>query len=141
MYAAESNVLITRFLSDDATAEIIDFMPLTASTQKRKLIRIVRVIHGTIPFCLTCQPAFDYARSAHEIDQREDRVIFRPANNQCCAMLLRGTVPLHACSGCAVSTFTLEKGKSTVFIFGDLETRRNRDRLTRTRLIGIWRPP
>jgi GH15 family glucan-1,4-alpha-glucosidase len=121
MYAAESNVLITRFLSDTATAEVIDFMPLTASTQKSEVVRIVRVIHGTIPFCLTCQPAFDYARSAHEIDQREDRVIFRPENNQCCAMLLRGTVPLHACSGCAVATFTLEKGKSAVFIFGDLE--------------------
>jgi GH15 family glucan-1,4-alpha-glucosidase len=29
MYAAETNVLITRFLSDGATAELIDFMPLT----------------------------------------------------------------------------------------------------------------
>src|SRR5215469_3352157 len=109
MYAAESNVLITRFLSDTDTAEVIDFMPLTASTQKRELVRIVRVIHGTIPFCLTCQPAFDYASSACEGDQREDRVIFRPANNQCSPMLLRGTVPLHTCSGCAVSTFTLER--------------------------------
>jgi GH15 family glucan-1,4-alpha-glucosidase len=121
MYAADSNVLITRFLSDDASAEIIDFMPLTASTQKRELVRIVRVIHGAIPFRLTCQPAFDYARSAHEVDQREDRVIFRPANNQCCVMLLRATVPLHACSGCAVSNFTLQQGESAVFVFGDLE--------------------
>jgi GH15 family glucan-1,4-alpha-glucosidase len=84
IYAAESNVLITRFLSVGATTEVIDFMPLTASTQKRELIRIVRVIHGRIPFRLTCQPAFDYARSAHEIDEGK-----RPANNQCCAMLLR----------------------------------------------------
>ena len=68
MYAAESNVLITRFLSDDVTAEIIDFMPLTVSTQKSELVRIVRVIQGRIPFRLTCQPAFDYARSAHEAD-------------------------------------------------------------------------
>ena len=103
IYAAESNVLITRFLSVGATAEVIDFMPLTASTQKRELVRIVRVIHGRIPFRLTCQPAFDYARSAHEIDQREDRGIFTPVNNQCCAMLLRATVPLHAAKpACAV---------------------------------------
>jgi hypothetical protein len=58
-YAAESNVLITRFLSDSASAEVIDFMPLTASTQKSGLVRMVRVIHGRIPFRLTCQPAFD----------------------------------------------------------------------------------
>jgi GH15 family glucan-1,4-alpha-glucosidase len=121
MYAAESNVLITRFLSDSATAEVIDFMPVTASTQKSELVRIVRVIHGRMPFRLACQPAFDYARSAHEVDQRQDRVIFRPANTRCCAMLLRGTAPLHASSGGAVSTFTLQKGESAAFLFSDLE--------------------
>jgi GH15 family glucan-1,4-alpha-glucosidase len=121
MYAAESNVLITRFLSENATAEVIDFMPLTASTQKSELVRIVRVIHGRIPFRLTCQPAFDYARSAHELDQRHDRAIFRPANNRCCAMVLRGTAPLHASSHGAVSTFTLQKGESAAFTFGALE--------------------
>jgi GH15 family glucan-1,4-alpha-glucosidase len=121
MYAAESNVLITRFLSDSATAEVMDFMPLTASTQKRELVRIVRVIQGRIPFRLTCQPAFDYARSTHEVDQGDDRVIFRPANRQCCAMLLRGTAPLQACSGGAVSNFTLQKGECAVFILSGLE--------------------
>jgi GH15 family glucan-1,4-alpha-glucosidase len=145
MYAAESNVLITRFLSVAATAEVIDFMPLTASTQKRELVRIVRVIHGRIPFRLTCQPAFDYARSAHEVDQREDRVIFRPANNQCCAMSLRATVPLHSCSGCAVSTFTLHKGESAVFIFGELGQREQQpidpDEVDRDleATLGYWR--
>jgi GH15 family glucan-1,4-alpha-glucosidase len=123
MYAAESNVLITRFLSDRATAEVIDFMPLTASTQKSELVRMVRVIHGRIPFRLTCQPAFDYARSAHELDQRDDRVIFRPANSRCCAMLLRGTSRLHASSDGAVSTFTLEYWAETWIIgFANLWT-------------------
>ena len=145
MYAAESNVLITRFLSDSATAEVIDFMPLTASTQKSELVRIVRVIQGSIPFRLTCQPAFDYARSAHEINRGEDRVIFRPANKRCCAMLLRGTAPLHACSGGAVSTFTLQKGESAVFIFSDLEEKEqgpiDRDGVDRDleATIGYWR--
>jgi GH15 family glucan-1,4-alpha-glucosidase len=34
MYARRAMFLITRFLSDGATAEVIDFMPLTASIQK-----------------------------------------------------------------------------------------------------------
>jgi GH15 family glucan-1,4-alpha-glucosidase len=123
MYAADTNVLITRFLSDHATAELTDFMPLTASTQKRELVRIVRVIHGGIPFRLMCQPAFDYARSGHEVDQREDRVIFRPANSDRRAMLLRATVPLRSCSGGAVATFTLQKGDSAVFVFGELASK------------------
>ena len=122
MYAADSNVLITRFLSESATAEVIDFMPLTSSTQKNDLVRIVRAIYGDIPFQLACRPAFDYARCAHAVEQRDNRVIFIPANNRCSAMLLRGTAPLHACSsGGAVSTFTLQRGGRAVFIFGALD--------------------
>jgi GH15 family glucan-1,4-alpha-glucosidase len=145
MYAAESNVLITRFLSVSATAELIDFMPVTASTQKRELVRIIRVIHGTIPFRLTCQPAFDYARSTHEIHQGEDRVIFTPRNSECCPMLLRATVPPHGCSGSAVATFTLQKGERAIFIFGDLEQKEqgpiDPDEVDRDleATIGYWR--
>src|SRR5215831_12444643 len=114
MYAVESNVLITRFLSESATAEVTDFMPLTSRTQKNELVRIVRVIHGEVRFQLKCQPAFDYARSNHDVEQGYQRVIFRPANKECCPMLLRGSVPMEASSGGAVSTFTLHKGQSAV---------------------------
>jgi len=91
MYAVESNVLITRFLSERATAEVTDFMPLTSSTQKKELIRIVTVIHGKVSFQFRCQPAFNYARSTHEVVQGYRRVLFVPANKECCPMLLRGT--------------------------------------------------
>ena len=36
-------------------------------------------------------------------------------------MLLRGSVPLESASGGAVSTFTLHKGESAVFVLGALE--------------------
>jgi GH15 family glucan-1,4-alpha-glucosidase len=121
MYAVESNVLISRFLSERASAEVTDFMPLTSGMQKQELIRIVRVIHGNVLFQLRCQPAFDYARSTHEVLQGPRRVIFEPANDECCPMLLRGTVPLQVCSGGAVCSFTLQKGQSACFIFGALE--------------------
>jgi GH15 family glucan-1,4-alpha-glucosidase len=121
MYAAESNVLITRFLSERATAEVTDFMPVTSSMQKNELTRIVTVIHGKVCFQLKCHPAFDYARSTHEVEKGCRRVVFRPANKKCCAMLLRGTVPLEASSGSAACTFTLHKGESAVFTFGALE--------------------
>ena len=121
MYAVGTNVLITRFLSEKATAEVTDFMPLTSSTHKSELVRIVEVIHGEVRFHLRCQPAFDYARSTHELEQGDHRVIFRPANRECRPMLLRGTVPLGASSGGAVCTFTLHKGESAILIFGALE--------------------
>jgi GH15 family glucan-1,4-alpha-glucosidase len=123
MYAAESNVLITRFLSERATAEVTDFMPVTSSMQKNELTRIVTVIHGKVCFQLICHPAFDYARSTHDVEKGCRRVVFRPANEKCCVMLLRGTVPLEASSGSAVCTFTLQKGESAVFTFGAVEQR------------------
>ena len=46
MYIAETNILISHFLSENAAAEVCDFMPLTSSAQKNELVRIVRVIHG-----------------------------------------------------------------------------------------------
>jgi GH15 family glucan-1,4-alpha-glucosidase len=82
MYALESNVLITRFLSENATAEVTDFMPLTSTTQKKELVRMVEVIHGEVCFQLNCQPACDYARSTHEVEQGDHRVIFLPANKR-----------------------------------------------------------
>ena len=121
MYAVESNVLITRFLSESATAEVTDFMPLTSRTQKNELVRIIHVIHGEVRFQLKCQPAFDYARSTHDVEQGYQRVIFRPANKECRPMLLRGSVPLEVSSGGAFSTFTLHKGESAVFVLGALE--------------------
>ncbi len=121
MYAAESNVLVTRFLSEKAAAEVTDFMPLTATTQGKELVRVVKVIHGEVRFRAKCQPAFDYARCTHEVEQGDHRVIFRPAQKEsCCPMLLRGTVPLKASSDSAIANFTLGKGKSAVFIFGAL---------------------
>jgi Domain of unknown function (DUF5911) len=117
MYAAESNVLVTRFLSEKAAAEVTDFMPLTATTQGKELVRIVKVIHGEVRFRAKCQPAFDYARCTHEVEQGDQRVIFRPAEKDCCCpMLLRATVPLKASSDSAIASFTLGKGKSAVFI-------------------------
>ena len=108
MYAAESNVLITRFLADNVTAEIIDFMPLTA-TQKNDLVRIVRVIHGRIPFRLTCQPAFDYARSAHEVDANEDRQTNSVV--PCCSAARCRCRPVQAAQ-CRISRFKKENARS-----------------------------
>lgn len=107
MYAAESNVLVTRFLSEKAAAEVIDFMPLTATTQGKELVRIVKIIHGEVRFRAKCQPAFDYARCTHEVEQGDHRVVFRPAEkNRCCPMLLRGTVSLKGSSDGAIADFT-----------------------------------
>ena len=121
MYIAETNILVSRFLSENAAAEVCDFMPLTSSAQKNELVRIVRVIHGEAKFSMQCQPAFDYARAPHSFEMTRHGAAFRPANSERVPLLLRATVPLEISSSSAVSTFTLRKNQEAAFILGPLE--------------------
>lgn len=73
MYMPNSNILTTRFMSDDGVAEIIDFMHVPAQGQRLStkpllpwLIRKVRVIRGVVQFKMECYPAFNYAMDEHQ---------------------------------------------------------------------------
>ncbi len=56
LYLPETNVLLTRFLSENGIAEITDFMPILGDDVPNQLIRSVRVIQGSITFRLECRP-------------------------------------------------------------------------------------
>ncbi len=118
MYLDETNVLVTRFLSNAAASEVTDFMPVTAATQKNRIVRIVRSIHGDAKFEVNCQPAFDYARSRHKTECEDGSIVFVPENTDCPAMRLSATVPLAVREDAATVTFTLRKGETAVFLFG-----------------------
>ncbi|KAK4705655.1 hypothetical protein P7C70_g539, partial [Phenoliferia sp. Uapishka_3] len=75
-YIPSTNVLATKFLSDDGVGQIQDFMPLPSSKNGKFLpwlVRRVEVIRGTLPFHMECAPAFDYARAYHETVIEEDK--------------------------------------------------------------------
>src|SRR5260370_28738120 len=52
LYLPDTNILLTRFLSESGVAEVTDFMPVREDQDKNEqrygnhLIRILRVIHG-----------------------------------------------------------------------------------------------
>src|SRR6187455_532379 len=52
MYLPGTAILITRFLSPDGVGEVIDFMPVagTTPTTRHRLVRLIRVIRGTVRF-------------------------------------------------------------------------------------------
>ena len=64
----DTNVLITRFLSEAGVAEVTDFMPVGVRGREGApfLVRKVHAVRGKAPFRLHCRPAFDYARARHE---------------------------------------------------------------------------
>ncbi|KAL8279392.1 hypothetical protein RQP46_008204 [Phenoliferia psychrophenolica] len=74
-YVPSTNVLATKFLSDDGVGQILDFMPMSHKdgTFLPWLIRRVEVIRGTLPFHMECAPAFDYARVGHDTVIQKDK--------------------------------------------------------------------
>jgi GH15 family glucan-1,4-alpha-glucosidase len=122
LYLPDTNVLLTRFLSDDGIAEIADFMPVlernSEQAQSSRIVRRLNVIQGEITFDLKCRPRFDYARMEHTVEQREDCVVFHPSGDQP-ALALQATVPLSLAGTDVEQSFTLKAGETATFIFGE----------------------
>jgi GH15 family glucan-1,4-alpha-glucosidase len=82
MYLPETNVLLTRFLSDEGVGEVIDFMPVQPGRPARggdclhQIVRIARAVRGSVHFRLECRPAFDFARKPHELTLAERGAVF-----------------------------------------------------------------
>jgi GH15 family glucan-1,4-alpha-glucosidase len=78
LYAPDSAVLVTRFMTPDGVGELIDFMPVLTGrpTDRHRLVRIMRVPRGVIKFGMDLQPRFDYARAKHKTELSEHGAMF-----------------------------------------------------------------
>ena len=125
MYLPDTNILLTRYLSDDGVAEVMDFMPVAdgekQSAYAHQIIRMVRVIKGTVRFRVRCAPRFDYARGTHRACQEEDAVCFHYDGEGFDSLALHATVPLTTEGGDALADFVLERGQTASFAFGSLK--------------------
>ncbi len=121
LYLPDTNVLLTRFLSPEGVAEILDFMPVHRDGRVRhRLVRNVRVIRGSVTFNAECRPAFDYARVAHSVSLAKGGAIFR--GPQLTLGLASPEVPLEVGEREAIrARFELEAGESATFVLVGLE--------------------
>ncbi|MBF5045477.1 glycoside hydrolase family 15 protein [Aggregicoccus sp. 17bor-14] len=112
-YWPETNVLVTRFLSEEGVGELYDFMVLDAELkQQRRVVRAVRVVRGSMSFRLHCEPACDFARDPHRAERIPGGVRFK-CESLCLA--LASQVPLKVEGRAAVARFSLEAGEVAVF--------------------------
>ncbi|HEY9225272.1 MAG TPA: glycoside hydrolase family 15 protein [Gemmatimonadaceae bacterium] len=119
LYLPDTNILLTRFLSESGLAELTDFMPVSSNRQYgNEIVRMMRVIKGTVRFEMRCAPRFDYARSRHKVEPGEARVVFIPDHAECANMALRATFPLRVEGADAVASFTLRAGETAMMVFG-----------------------
>ncbi len=122
-YWPDTNVLVTRFLSSDGVGEIVDYMPLGAHRDGNGyhgLIRLVRVVRGTMQFRMECCPAFNYARDQHEtVIEQGGAKFFSPGIN----MALAASMPLQRDDCKVVGEFTLSEGERAGFDLHSLSSR------------------
>ncbi len=118
IYLPDSNVLLTRFLSEDGVAEISDFMHCTEGKSDGVLIRRVKTVHGEIRYRMRCAPKFDYARKEHHllIDKEGYRAFFDCADSVQPDLFLHSTVKMEDHEGAAVAEFVLPADKSVTFM-------------------------
>lgn len=78
MYFPDTAILITRFLTDLGTGEVIDFMPPAGrdSTDTHRLVRMLRCVRGRITFEVDIAPRFDYGRRTHNTRITLDGAVF-----------------------------------------------------------------
>ncbi len=126
MYLPDTNILISRYLSGSGVAEVTDFMPVETDGKRSayadQIVRMVRVVKGSVTFKVRCAPRFDYARSTHRAERRQGAIFFHPADNSLSSMALYSTAPLVVNGLDAVAEFTLQKGEQASFAFGCMKS-------------------
>jgi len=115
LYLPDTNILLTRFLSNAGLAEISDFMPVTDG-HAHTLIRRAKTVRGEVRFRMVCDPRFDYARANHKVERSDGQVLFVSEGPDATALRLRTTVPLEITNGAAVAEFVLRAGETAAFV-------------------------
>ncbi len=121
MYLPNTNVLVTRFFTDQGMGEVTDFMPIGpeagGETEQvaRQIVRIARAVRGPVRFRMECFPAFDYARAAHTTSMVAGgrTVVFSTTQGE---FVLKSPHPLKREETGASTTFNLNTGEEAVFV-------------------------
>ena len=121
IYLPNTNVLVSRFFTDEGTAELTDFMSVgreaggVTTQSSRQIVRIARAIRGPLRFHLECRPAFDYARQKHQVEIAPDgkAAIFSTPD---CQFVLKASCGLRRDDSGVIADFTLESGKEEYFV-------------------------
>jgi GH15 family glucan-1,4-alpha-glucosidase len=113
MYLPDTAVLITRFLSPQGVAEVVDFMPIEnpgVATDHHRLARAVRGVRGELDFEAHIQPRFDYGRESHKTQVDGTNAVFEAPSM---TLHLAGTIPLEQSGDDVRSRFTVRAGDFT----------------------------
>jgi GH15 family glucan-1,4-alpha-glucosidase len=110
MYLPNTAVLVTRFLSPDGVAEVVDFLPIenpTMVTDRHRLVRMVRGIRGHVELEASIEPRPDYARRSAKARVNGTSAVFEGTAP---GLHLLSTWPLEAHDGDVRARFAVDAG-------------------------------
>lgn len=118
LYVPETNILITRWMAEEGSVELTDFMPHpdAAARVPRSLVRRIRVLRGKVDLHVCCRPRLDYARLVPEVEAYGETVVFHAGKQ---SVRLGASVPLRMGQGDAEARFSLEAGHDAWFVLCD----------------------
>ncbi|MER6347252.1 glycoside hydrolase family 15 protein [Streptomyces sp. NPDC001595] len=114
-YFPDTNVLITRFFTEDGVGEVQDFMPVigeAAEADRHRLIRRVICVRGSVVFRTRVAPRFDFGTQPHTLRMDGEVAVFE---SPALSLALTATVPLEADGQDARAEFKLAEGETAVF--------------------------
>jgi GH15 family glucan-1,4-alpha-glucosidase len=115
LYLPDTNVLLTRVLSDDGVCEVSDFMPIPETPGPSRIVRRVKAVRGTITVDVRCAPRFGYGLQKHSVVVRGRQAVFRTRDGSL-RMRLVAHVPLRKRGRDVVARVRLRTGESVAFV-------------------------
>ena len=117
IYLPDTNVLQTRWLSDDAVVEITDFLTISEEIDDLPLlIRRVRAVSGRVTIHLRCAVRHDYARTPTHASLDKGTVCFAAHGQP--GLRLSSSHPMQIDDNAAVASFVLAQEEGAEFVLG-----------------------
>ncbi|GAA2785650.1 glycoside hydrolase family 15 protein [Kitasatospora paracochleata] len=114
LYLADTAILVTRFLTPDGVGEVVDLMPVDdphTATDRHRLIRVLRVVRGTVRFTLECRPRFDYGREQHTLTLDDNATASFRGTSATAHLQVVGAIPLERDGNDARASIELTAGQ------------------------------
>ncbi len=116
LYLSDTNILLSRFLSEEGVAEISDFMPVELEECAHRIVRRAKTVRGCVRYRMQFAPKFNYAQSSHTIEKLEKGYLFISEGEDQTKIFFRSSVPVAIHEGEAIADFELHAGETVTFI-------------------------
>jgi GH15 family glucan-1,4-alpha-glucosidase len=115
-YLPDTNVLLTRWMGEHASAELTDFMTVKDSSADTPttIARRLRVTRGEVDFTMRCAPRFDYARETVIAHVTGNEAVWQPVKVD--GIRLTSNMPLTSDSDGVGAGARLKAGETADFL-------------------------